>query len=435
MLKHANYAAVICLLLMQAHCAGGESRLAFDGGSRDRSNSERDSAPPVEIGAVDRGPGDGIPSDRSDVGSAMDRGAHEAGAGDGPTRLDQQMRDVSQHDGATIPDLSRDGPAATLDTAPSDLRPDIGPSDPNIGDPCTGINDCRGGASCVLTIGGQGICTIRACTLDDPATSANEDDCPQPWRNACSALPLIGGNTANYCLQRCTPRTTGNDCSAGLACDVFSVNLTQSLKGTVCASSACQADSDCPVLTDRTCDGQTGSGCASGETCTDSDGAGTYLCAKHGHCNLLSGLCEGHSHGQFAVPIGAPCKADTDCGNNMVCRTERGSGNDLRWHNGYCTVFGCAFAQTVPAYGCPTGSSCNLWYATGACQRNCTLGRAADCRDNPADKLGDYECYAWNQLTLDGDPIAATAVCDAPVNCDFFRVAVRRWHHLQTQPP
>jgi hypothetical protein len=421
---HAKQVALPGLLIALSACAAGETaQQPRDSRSRDAATDISGDANGLD-GSTDSPARNDQKADATRRDLGIDGIASDGPGSDGPL-LDGSKRDGLRLDApgdgpAATPDLAADGPIFRPDISfPFDvLRPDIGSTQANIGDPCRGPSDCRGGTSCILSIGGKGLCTRRDCTVDDPRTdSINEDSCPDPWRNMCTKVRVVGGSV-NYCLKRCTPRTNGNDCPTGFACDVREPN---NIDQAVCGDTACSANSDCPVYTDVPCNGSTGAGCGSNESCRDSNGQGVYRCAKHGYCNQQSGLCEGHDQGQFAVPIGAPCTTDVDCGNGMYCIPETGTGATTRFRGGYCTIRSCVFGATIPAYACPAGSSCNKVYPSGLCQRNCSIGDANSCRNRSGDKLGDYECYAWNRLELTGGhQIADAPVCDVPQNCDFF---------------
>lgn len=56
------------------------------------------------------------------------------------------------------------------------------------------------------------------------------------------------------------------------------------------------------------------------------------------------------------------------------------------------------------------------------CQKSCDPKVAADCRNNPNDLLGDYECRAWNNVKYLGTPLATGPSCDLGVDtaCDLL---------------
>jgi len=76
------------------------------------------------------------------------------------------------------------------------------------------------------------------------------------------------------------------------------------------------------------------------------------------------------------------------------------------------------FASTLTSRACPTGSSCNTLYLGGMCQKTCDQTVASTCRGNTLDKKGDYECIAWNNLSISTAP-----VCDFGMNlaCSFLQ--------------
>lgn len=332
------------------------------------------------------------------------------------------------------PDGQADGPAVvtdtTVDSVTSDSTVDQGPTPDstvdmgvpttNIGTPCSDSSTCTGGSECLLSIGGVGLCTIADCTRDDPSTTGqNEDSCPDPAYNICGDVTLTTGSR-NFCLKRCRPRSDGNDCPGAFACDPESGFTTGQLGVAVCTSLACSGGSDCPVFTGGTCDSSNLTGCNAGEVCKVYDNQG--YCALPGSCNGISGLCEGHIQGTSAA-VGAPCTDDVDCGTNMFCLAEMTlTGGEVLWRQGYCTISACEFADTVAAYACPSGSSCNRSYSGwhGLCQKSCDLTQASDCRGESGDFYGDYDCYSWNTFTIGGAPVSGTPVCDTPVPCDFL---------------
>jgi hypothetical protein len=116
---------------------------------------------------------------------------------------------------------------------------------------------------------------------------------------------------------------------------------------------------------------------------------------------------------KIASGTGQPCTSHSECCGS--CELGKcGPGTCVtRYRNGYCTVIGCAHAKTLQERACPSGSTCNRAYPGGHCQKICDLAAAASCRGLAADQLGDYECRAWNNLSI-GDVVMA----DAPV-CDY----------------
>jgi hypothetical protein len=310
-----------------------------------------------------------------------------------------------------------------------------------VGKECTSTSttDCPSGYLCLLTatIGGvqKGVCT-KDCTLDNPSTSTNEDNCPDLKNNQCVGVPLVGGTTRNFCLRRCLPRLGCNECSKNTFCYPGSGAYLGAPNRALClyykASAACAKDADCNVTTGTKCN-YTLSNCPTGQTCllyaNSSTVSNDGICAKPGKCDVLSGLCKPHTQGTTGAKIGDPCKGDTDCANGMDCAIEYDetkyrksylstctynsdccSGTctsglcaagpcDVNYRNGYCTIYGCTFASSLTHAACPGGSACNLLYSTGMCQKTCDPLKAATCRGHANDKFGDYECRSWNNIT------------------------------------
>ena len=323
-----------------------------------------------------------------------------------------------------------------------------------IGKACTQNSQCGASASCLITdsTANRGVCTC-ACTPDDPSTPLqDEDSCPEPYHNTCASIALAGGTSKDYCLRTCSPKLGSSDCSGGLACHPHSGALVGLFDEAVCLLYGCASGADCPVLTFTTCDTNT-TPCASGQTCIPVLGGQTAgHCAKAGVCDAASGLCQAHTLGLATASVGDPCRDDTECGGAMQCMMEVDlakyrkqylasctdddeccSGScqagactqglcTVNNRNGYCTVAGCTFAGTLPLRACPAGSACSTLYSGGRCLRTCSLTSAATCRGEPADLLGDYECRAWNNLTLGGTAITSAPVCEPGpgMTCDIF---------------
>ena len=132
-------------------------------------------------------------------------------------------------------------------------------------------------------------------------------------------------------------------------------------------------------------------------------------CALPGNCTP-GGLCGPHDYGNEAAAVGDPCESDLDCPGTGGCLVEEDLGFGVEYRNGYCVVRGCSFADAVPEYACPEGSTCHNLFYGGLCHKRCALDDPASCRGVEGDQGGDYECYAWDRLTL-GD----IAVSDGPV--------------------
>ena len=121
---------------------------------------------------------------------------------------------------------------------------------------------------------------------------------------------------------------------------------------------------------------------------------------------------------------GSTCSSDGECCGSCNLTTGRCEGTcKIESRNGYCTIAGCTFASatTYSQFACPTGSTCNNIFFGGLCMKDCDLAMATDCRNNANDKYGDYECYAWNNLSVGGVPVAANPVCSFSIApCDIF---------------
>jgi hypothetical protein len=355
--------------------------------------------------------------------------------------------------------------------APPDAPPDIPPPDQLIqseeedwgsivGRPCTqqGL-ECYGAPNtCLLTHEAGGVCTTL-CTPDDPKTTlVNEDSCHKG--SSCLSVKLSDGATKHFCFRNCQPALGVNDCYKPLACVPESAALHKGPVATaICALPGCTKDTDCPVRTSQACS-PGGTACPAGQICAAGAGGGDgWRCAKPGVCDTKSGLCAPHKLGQTTAKVGDPCKDDLACGGAMVCYMEHDPAAGkvqpggkckplstaccngpcdattltcskvpcpVRHRSGYCAVEGCAFAATLPQRACPSGAVCNLHLPYGLCQRGCSLTDAKQCRGTSGDKLGDYECRAWNRVkTAAGVPLAASPVCDFGfrVPCELMKGA------------
>jgi hypothetical protein len=214
----------------------------------------------------------------------------------------------------------------------------------------------------------------------------------------------------------------------------------------VCAFTGCTTDDDCPVFTSTSCDTTSG-GCGAGETCVaHKSGTTKGRCAKPaGDCEIYSGIC-GFKPPELSnsqARVGDPCADDTECDEYMICMMEYDASfiekaegmicteNDeccsgtckegactaglcpIKFRNGYCTIRGCTFADTLPERACPRGSACNNLWIGGLCQKLCDVNVPGDCRGSEAgDQFGDYECRAWNRMDLAGLTVASAPVCD-----------------------
>jgi hypothetical protein len=332
-------------------------------------------------------------------------------------------------DGTTNPDIGNQPDSQQPDT----LKPDVlGPS--NVGEKCSQPTDCKSGSPLCITYTklfgldtGKGICSMF-CTPDDRNTPlVDEDNCPTGSK--CAYL----GNASTppspckdcYCLKECTPSITTNPCpkGAGTTCHPTSARWHPSGKA-LCIWPACETDKDCPVQGSTTCTGD--SECTSlgtGAYCYFATStAATGTCALPGKCTA-SGLCGVHTHGKSGSKVGDACTSDLDCPNNGQCFEETTGSQYIgkHWANGYCVVAWCKHASTMSDFACPTGSGCHGLYFGGICMKTCNLDSKTDCRNNSKDKGGDYECYAWNNLTLTstGAKVSQTPLCESAAqwNC------------------
>jgi hypothetical protein len=323
---------------------------------------------------------------------------------------------------------------------PDFLSPDTLPgtcSAAVVGRACTEANEasvCGAGHLCYVPFVGSdlGFCTCL-CNVDDESTSnANEDTCPGQPENRCVALT----EQAAVCFQTCAPRLGDNSCQGALACHPQVAGLFGVYDVAVCALEGCSSDADCPVYSDTPCSVSAQS-CPTGQTCYSIAGGNDGVCALPGNCDLLSGLCGPHSLGTAGAEVGDPCSDDTDCAGNMFCineydqaQYEKAGGQSCSedWEccsgvctygscaagpclvhnrNGYCSISGCQFADTLTSAACGSGAACSELYHGGLCLKTCSLTSASTCRGHSADRWGDYECRAWNNYG-----IAPSAVCD-----------------------
>lgn len=432
-----------------------------------------DSVPDLPVG--DTRPDQGQQPDQIvqlDVTPADQGQADGAPTPDAPGQPDQQVPpdasptlDAPPSDTAPTPDAPlTDAPTADAVPAPDLLLPDAAPV-PDlpialpciqvIGAPCTpGGYECGTLGTCLLTSSSTGVCSC-ACTPDNPNTPlVNEDTCPGKPGNICGTIGS-GALATSYCFETCQPKLGANDCQGNLACDPSSGAAVDLYGRAVCAFAGCETDADCPVITSTPCTTNTNpSGCPTGEECLAvTDGTTDGYCARPGVCDTASGLCGVHALGTSNAKVGDPCLDDTDCAGNMTCLMEidwskyrkKGgqscsSGSEccsgtcqagtcatgglctVDFRNGYCSIRGCMFAATLTSAACPSGSVCNRLYTAGLCQKTCNLTSAAQCRGNPGDLLGDYECRAWDNLVLDNAQIAPSPVCDfgTLIDCAIF---------------
>ena len=294
-----------------------------------------------------------------------------------------------------------------------------------IGTPCTSPSQCCGGQTCVTLPTGVSLCTHK-CAPDDPSTPlVIEDSCPDLSKHVCAEVDPMGGS--NFCLARCKPTLGQATCAAGIACRPESSQMSGDVTQALCAYPACKSGNDCPVVLAETCNLAAPvppcGGSPPGAFCVpDSPWAMNGKCALGGACDKTSGLCAPHGLGQAGAKVGDMCKDDRDCAASMRCDQQSGGSSAIHARNGYCVIDGCAFASTLVQRQCPSGSACQYLFPGGRCFKTCDLQQASDCRGNPADKHGDYECYAWNNLVIGSTMVAKQPTCEPadPYPCNFW---------------
>jgi hypothetical protein len=390
------------------------------------------------------------------------------------TKSDGIKKDTGpkKYDGPKTPD----GPIVVVPDGPKTDKP-IGPTPDGqgsgkcdsaiIGKPCTEKgNECGNDHTCLTTSATGGFCTCK-CTIDDSSTPlVNEDTCPDLSKNECGRVRLVGGTTENFCLKLCTPKYGANDCAGNIACDPRSGASFGIFDKAVCAFPGCTKNEDCPVVTATKCTGCGADGkgcdppvqkdCPAGQLCSSYIGGDEGRCFLAGVCDTKSGLCNDHKESKNpTAKVGDPCTDDTKCAGNMRCMQEfdrskyqkkEGTacaedddccsgtctnklctkGNcTVDYRNGYCMISGCAFAASLTNKACPAGSDCNNLYTGGMCQKTCDMTKEADCRGNANDLWGDYDCRAWDRLSLGGVPAAKAHTCDfgTGITCDIFKSA------------
>lgn len=298
-----------------------------------------------------------------------------------------------------------------------------GPCSTKIGTPCTSSASCCGGLQCIALYTGAQVCSTP-CTPDDPQTPlVNEDSCKLP-AYACGAVDPFGSQYA--CLLRCQPALGKNPCAPGIACHPSTNQLAFTLQSAFCAYPACKGGEDCPVRLGTPCNVGAPNACAglppTAFCAPDEPGSFAGHCALPGACDQLSGLCAPHGSGTASAKVGDPCKDDRDCGKQMFCiQQEMDASGRVANRNGYCSIDGCAFSNTLKERSCPPQATCQLIFPGGRCFKTCDQQDATGCRGLAADKFGDYECYGWNNLSIVGGQIASDATCEPAVyTCDFF---------------
>ena len=303
----------------------------------------------------------------------------------------------------------------------------IPPTCVKMGHPCAATAGCCPGLSCTAIDTGIQICS-KSCKPDDPSTPlVNEDNCQ--WSHICGSVTTPG--KTYRCLLKCTPQSPSNSCPAGLACHPSSPKYSGKITQAVCVYPACKSGTDCPVMLSETCDMATAvpkcSKMPKGAFCApEAKGSTLGRCALPGFCNAANGLCGMHKHGKASAKVGDPCADDRDCAGQMRCLMEENQMGTVRQRNGYCTIEGCVFGNTLFHKSCSMGSTCSRYAYGGLCFRSCNLQQAATCRGHAKDKHGDYECRAWNNLSVGGGvTVSKTPVCEPGhwATCDLFGTA------------
>ncbi len=127
-------------------------------------------------------------------------------------------------------------PPPAPDCSVSDLNQSCGPKGATL---CASPQ-----GACLAFTESAGLCTCH-CTVDDPATAASEDSCPDPKHFACGRLPMGDGTRASLCVRRCRPERGTNPCPAPLACHPGSGDLVGLPGQAVCLMLACTDDDAC----------------------------------------------------------------------------------------------------------------------------------------------------------------------------------------------
>jgi hypothetical protein len=285
---------------------------------------------------------------------------------------------------------------------------------------------------------GISICS-SSCTPDDPSTPlVNEDSCPDPSKHTCGPTNPLLPSSQHLCVRRCTPQYGSNVCGGSLACHWKSTSYSGAIDEAVCVHQRCNSAKACPIFLSQSCTVNAAGQCASipGTFCAEDERSLTGgTCALPGACESASGLCLPHASTGLGA-IGAACKDERDCKSGMRCDRERSTVGEIHARGGYCTLEGCAFAKGMPQRSCPSGSVCQRLFPGGLCFKSCKLETASDCRGNPNDKHGDYDCYAWNNLSAGGAMIADAPTCEPADSypCNFFGTSPLDCSYLGTTP-
>lgn len=276
-----------------------------------------------------------------------------AGCPDTKVAVDASVRDAMPGEAIDPPDLGRPDGFTGLVGKKCD------PAGPNI---------CSGDSLCFNVGRNIGVCAIPDCTLEDPATSQREDNCPTG--TACGQVSVSGDagyKRRTFCFAMCTPQVDANPCAAihpDLSCDPSTILLTGYTE--VCAAPGCHQDTQC--------------------------GTGQPLDPK-AVCDTKTNIC--FSDGKKDATVGDPCWVSQDCGKDQFCYPELAGAGKPKVLGGYCTKLGCKYEGR---WSCPSNSKC---FQLGAGQA-VSICLATGC-DTKADPLSDgcrdeapagaYDCF------------------------------------------
>lgn len=287
---------------------------------------------------------------------------------------------------------AREAPPAVDASARLDAArpPDLALSDSTlagaVGGPCGGdAGACPRNAVCLRLLGADGgVCGLPGCAREDLSTARREDNCPP--QTTCTTLErALFTPATTACLPSCSP-TSGSRCAlAAASCDPLSVLRTGTTP--VCLTGRCSVDADCGDRDPATADVR---------------------------CDADAGVCR--NIGRSAVPIGARCSKDSECGAGQHCLQRWWSSltAETTVPGGYCTVVGC---RSGGSWSCPAGSAC-FGLGPGGSGLSACLALGCDpaanaaqdgCRDDPPGQ--PYLCFPVGALRACWiDPAAARAL-------------------------